>query len=420
MPQTKDEAVYIEKPHPGQRIILDSKKRFRVLACGRRFGKTVVAKRRIILQGYQNAKKIGYFAPTYKMLNETWREIAHTLASVTLKKDEHHKQILTLTGGVIDFWSLDNPDAGRGREYNEIICDEAAYVQDLEDIWNKVIRATLINRRGTALFLSTPNGYDNDFKKFFDKQDKDPEYWQSFQMPSSVNPRIPAEELEMARLELPGDAYNQEYLAQFVIFNGKLFADQFDFTRHIGSKAEYNENIEVFLSFDFNITISVLAIQSCKNYIQCLKEYHQEGWDLERTCNEIITDYPGAKFVVNGDASGNSRSALTSGNQTAYQLIKTFLGMSFSHFRVPTINPSYINSRLECNFILKNDNMYIHPSCKRLIKDIMSVKIDDRQSIEVWKKKNPLLGHIFDCWRYHLHAEHSQKLKWYKPNKAVA
>lgn len=412
--------ILIEKPHPGQKIILDSKKRFRVLACGRRFGKTVIAKRRLILQGYQNAKLIGYYCPTYKMLAETWREVSFSLSKVTLRKDEHLKQIITQTGGIIDFWSLDNPDAGRGRKYNEVIIDEAAYVWDLEESWNKVIRPTLTDLRGHALFLSTPNGFDNDFKKFFDKREKFPELWESFQMPTSVNPRIPKDEIELAKLELPSDAFSQEYDAQFVVFKGKLFADQFDYTRHISTRAEWNPAFPVYLAYDFNIINSVLVIQYGDNFIHVIKEYHEDDWDLERLVREIESDFPGSHFIINGDASGSSRSALTSGNQSAYDILKGLTGISWENFHVPNVNPSYINSRLECNFILKNDNLLIHPSCKRLIKDLMAVKIDERQSIEVWKKKNPDMGHLFDCWRYHIHSEHSHKLQFYRPNQAVA
>ena len=419
MQQTLNSPILIEKPHSGQKQILDSDKRFKVLACGRRFGKTVIAKRRIVLQGYQNCKYIGYYAPTYKMLNETWREVAHTLSSVTLKKDEHHKQIITHTGGIIDFWSLENHNAGRGRKYHEVVIDEAAYVDDLEDIWNKVIRPTLTDLRGKALFLSTPNGFDNDFKRFFDKQDKHPDMWQSFQMPTSVNPRIPKDELELARLELPTDAYNQEYLAQFVMFSGKLFADQFNYEKHISGDAIFNPYLDVYLCFDFNITLSCLVIQVGSS-IDVIKEYHEVGWDLERLCMEIQTDFPGCNYIINGDASGSARSALTKGNATAYELIKGIMSLSWDYIHIPSINPSYIESRLTTNFILKNDNVRIHPGCKRLIKDLMSVKIDERQSIDVWKKKNPDMGHLFDCFRYHLNYEHRRKLSYYQPSEAVA
>ena len=94
-------------------------------------------------------------------------------------------------------------------------------------------------------------------------------------------------------------------------------------------------------------------------------------------------------------------------------------GLSWERFNVPSVNPSHINSRNECNFILKNDNIKIHPNCKRIIKDLMSVKIDERQSIDVWKKKNPDLGHLFDAFRYYIHVNHNHKLKKYRPNQSA-
>ena len=59
----------------------------------------------------------GYWSPTYKDLYEVWKEVKRVLEPVTKRKDEQVKQIELITGGKVDFWSLEEPDSGRGRKY---------------------------------------------------------------------------------------------------------------------------------------------------------------------------------------------------------------------------------------------------------------------------------------------------------------
>ncbi|MBO9699254.1 MAG: hypothetical protein J7604_03540 [Sporocytophaga sp.] len=408
---SRTEAIEIKKPHEGQRQVLDSLSRFKVVCCGRRFGKTELAKRRLILQGYQNGKSVGYFCPTNKMLSKQWNAIVKTLSPVILKKDEHFRSLLLKTGGIIDFWSLENFDTIRGQAYHEAIIDEAAYVEDLLDIWEKTIRPTLTDYRGSATFLSTPNGFDNDFKKLFDFQEKF-NNWESFKMPTWTNPRIPIDEIEEAKLQLPLDVFRQEYEADFILFTGKLFMDHFRPDVHIDADVTLIPHLEVYLAFDFNITPSCLIIQKSQGSLHVIREIHEPGWDLFRLCSELRSDYGNHNLIINGDASGYARNALTQGNINAYDIISSELGRDFEDFNVPSHNPSYINSRLQCNWVLKNISVKIHPSCKRLLHDIQSCKIDEKQSIETWKKKNPEDGHVFDCYRYHINAEWADRLQY--------
>src|SRR5690242_10504377 len=101
----------LPKPHAGQQTILREKKRFNVVDCGRRFGKTNIGTSLELepaLEGYP----VGWFAPSYKYLVEVWREIVRMLKPVTAEKNFSEKRLQLITGGVIDFWSLEDPDAG--------------------------------------------------------------------------------------------------------------------------------------------------------------------------------------------------------------------------------------------------------------------------------------------------------------------
>lgn len=122
-------------------------------------------------------------------------------------------------------WSLDAPDAVRGRKYKRVVVDEAAMVRDLEDAWQAVIRPTLTDYQGDAWFPSTPKGLGF-FKRLYDLgQDPQEAEWMSWQIPTSENTTIEnlESELEAAKNELPERTFAQEYLAQFLDDAGGVF-----------------------------------------------------------------------------------------------------------------------------------------------------------------------------------------------------
>ena len=203
--------IRLIKRHPGQQRIADHPSRFRVVMCGRRWGKTSYGVREacdVALAG----KPVGWFAPTYKIALEAWRELVDRLAGVTSRMSEQDKRIELVTGGVIEVWTLDSPDPARGRKYALIIIDEAGIVRDLLDVWQAALRPTLVDFKGRALILGTPKGRRHGFITLFNRgfAGDDPD-WQSFRASTLENPYIPAEEVDLARKELPPEIFAQEF-----------------------------------------------------------------------------------------------------------------------------------------------------------------------------------------------------------------
>ena len=168
-------------------------------------------------------KPVAWFAPNYRLLSDVWRELQEILSPVIERVNQQERRIELFGGGSIDMWSLDGPDAGRGRAYAMVVIDEAAMVPNLEQARQQSIRPTLTDRLGEAWFLSTPKGM-NYFKALFDRgQDARYADWASWQMPTAENPYIEREEIESARLDLTEAAFNQEYLALFLNWEGSVF-----------------------------------------------------------------------------------------------------------------------------------------------------------------------------------------------------
>lgn len=203
--------ITLPTPLPWQRQIKRERKRFNVAAIGRRAGKTVLGMD-LVCEPDVLRYPVGWFAPTYKDMLEVWRAMVDVLRPITKRANASEFRIENITGGVLEFWSMDNGRAGRGRKYKRVIIDECAFVPGLLKTWTGAIRPTLADFGGDAYFFSTPFGR-NDFYTLWSREGRD---WQHWQMPSTVNPTIPAHEFEDMRHDMPERAYLEEIEAQFI------------------------------------------------------------------------------------------------------------------------------------------------------------------------------------------------------------
>lgn len=203
--------VRLHRLHPGQKRIVDDPRRFKVVMCGRRFGKTALGIR-VACDGGIAGEPVGWFAPSYKYALEAWRELVERLAPVTKRISEQDKRLELVTGGVIEVWTLDGDDPARGRKYKRVVIDEAGLVGNLLGVWMSAIRPTLVDLAGWALVLGTPKGRRHGFVTMFNRGD-DPTQpdWASFRASTLDNPYIPAEEVEAARKEMPPEVFKQEF-----------------------------------------------------------------------------------------------------------------------------------------------------------------------------------------------------------------
>ena len=209
--------------HAAQRKIVDEARRFNVLSCGRRFGKDVLGQD-VLMDKAIDGQPVAWFAPTYRMMLDNFRDISRTCRDIATKINSSEHRIELITGGVIDFWSLDVPDVARGRHYARVIVNEAAMVRGLVDVWTRVIRPTLADLGGDAWFLSTPRGY-NDFHALYSMAAEHPAEWRSWRFPTSDNPHIPAKEIDAMRSEMDAVSYAQEILAEFRSITGLVYQD---------------------------------------------------------------------------------------------------------------------------------------------------------------------------------------------------
>lgn len=205
--------VNLPKPHKGQQQVLASTARFKVLLCGRRWGKTLVSQI-IAISAMLNGEMVAYVTPEFGLGKEFFREILQYLPERVIKTNNKSDLYIELvTGGSLKFFSGEALDSFRGRKFHKVIIDEAAFINDLANAWYGSIRPTLSDFKGEALFISTPRG-QNFFYACYLKGKYHEEGFASWHFPTNTNPYFPKGEFEEAKATYPEAKFKEEYLAE--------------------------------------------------------------------------------------------------------------------------------------------------------------------------------------------------------------
>ncbi|MGB2790492.1 MAG: hypothetical protein WBC13_14370, partial [Dokdonella sp.] len=281
-------------------------KRFNVVNCGRRFGKTTLGIDRAITPQVL-PYPVGWFSPTYKMLLEVWREAVRRLQPIATRVSGGEHRIENAAGGVLEFWSLENPDSARGRKYRRIIVDEAAMVPMLMEAWQFVLRPTLVDYQGDAWFLSTPKGRNGFWQMWQWGQSPDYAEWASWQMPTNMNPRIPVTEIDAMRLDMPERRFAQEVLAEFIedfagVFrNVKACATATAQERRRGDRV-YIAGLDWALSYDFTV---LTIIDANTRELVFIDRYNGVDYSMQRQRIKAACDRFGiAGMIAESNAMG--------------------------------------------------------------------------------------------------------------------
>jgi len=399
--------------HLAQSQIISNAKRFNHLRCGRRFGKTslILELSSISLEGWP----VGIWFPTYKDLSEVWKELKKAYKPIIQRKDEQLKQIQLFGGGLIDFWSMEDPDSGQGRKYKRAIIDESAKAPKLYQAWENTIRPTLTDFIGDGYLLSRPKGKNNGFYKIEEKHHKF-DNWEFFHFTTYDNPFIDRNEIEEAKQQLDEITFRQEYLAEYVDANDRPFMYCFDVKKHVISDYTPNKHLPLLLSWDFNkVPMTCLVGQEIDLKTSVIfDEIDLPDGSTPEVCDIIIANYISWRYnmQVTGDATGMNRSAMVKGNMNHYRVMKDKLDLQDQDIRVPRHNMAVSDSRVLCNSVLKNANFTITKRCVKTIQDLEMAMVDDEGEL-IKNGAYPL--HKFDAFRYFIHCVYPDFIK--RPEK---
>ena len=210
--------------HPAQLQIFNSKKRFKIVAAGRRFGKSYLSAWLLLINAIQSeSKDVFYVAPTFQQAKDIMRGMLKDLGKDLIAAAHENTAVLTLVNGrKIYLKGSDRPDTLRGIGLAYVVLDEYASMKPV--VWEQIIRPTLADVQGGALFIGTPAGKNHFFDLYKDALEEDD--WDSFQFTSTDNPFLPSEEIEASRKSMSSMSFRQEFEASFETFSGGIFKEE--------------------------------------------------------------------------------------------------------------------------------------------------------------------------------------------------
>lgn len=177
---------------------------------------------------------------------------------------------------------------------------------------------------------------------------------------------------------------------------------------HIG-KVDYNPNLPVKLSFDFNIEPFAVICYQNQDGLNFFDKIRLNNSDIYQVCDHIKAKFPDSFLIVTGDASGKNRTGVARGKTSYWKIIKQELGLRDAQIRLRAKNLGLIESRVLCNSVLQHKTVKIDPTLKELINECKYAKVDE-QGILIKDRKDHQ-NDFLDTFRYALDVEYPQILK---------
>ena len=391
---------------PAQKTIVDTNKRFKVLISGRRFGKTHIAIREMCKAASKPNQKVWYIAPSYRMSKQiVWDQLKKKLIHLKWAKkiNESGLDIWLVNGSHISLKGADNEDSLRGVGLNFVVLDEFADIS--HKAWQEVLRPTLSDTGGSALFCGTPKGIGNWAYDLYQQSNIDPDHWASFQYTTIEGHQVPQSEIEQAKTDLDERTFRQEYEASFETYSGQVYYNY-------GPNSIWHKKIEVtnhlYIGMDFNISPMAAAIatrymeedKANKRFIDkgliIFDEIVIYGSNTDEMVTEIKQRYPKQGITIYPDSAARQRKT-SAGGRTDLSIL---VNAGFRTITRPT-NPAVRDRINAVNSALKSANgqqkLYITPNCKNVIKSL------SRQIYKVGTNQpdnNENLSHMADALGY--------------------
>lgn len=299
------------KPHRGQLLVHSSRARFRVLACGRRWGKSLCAAMEGLAASLIPGSRGWVVAPTYELAEKVFRELFTVFSvnkqfrdlveSKSISRQNMH--IRLVYGSEIHGKSADNPDSLLGEGLDWLVVDEAARVK--EEVWKHYLRPTLTDRQGWALFISTPAGRNWFYEMFIMGQDREQREYESWRFPSEANPYLSKLEIEQARRTLPDRAFRQEYLAEFISDAGGVFRNvrgciQGSFEDPQSQKS-YTMGVDLAKYQDF----TVICVLDDSGHLVYFDRFAKVDWNLQKQRILLAAKKYNARVIVDSTGVGD-------------------------------------------------------------------------------------------------------------------
>jgi PBSX family phage terminase large subunit len=387
-------------PNSSQHAIINAinnpKYRFVCSAVSRRQGKTYIANIIGQLVTLVPGTNVLLMSPNYSLSQisfELQRQLIKHFDLEVLRDNAKDKVIELSNNSTIRMGSVNQVDSVVGRSYDLIIFDEAALV-DGKDAFNVALRPTLDKQNSKALFISTPRGRNNWFSEFWQRgfSDEYPE-WASIQATYHENPRLSDSDIAEAKKTMSEAEFNQEYMADFNVFEGQVWA--FNHETCVADLSEVETGrMDVFAGMDVGYkdptAFCVIAYDWDKEVYYLLDEYLNSERTTEQHATEIrkLIDKWKIDYIYIDSAA----------QQTRFDFAQ--------NYDISTINAkkSVLDGIGQVAGIVDNDKLIVHQACHESLICLDQYQWDPNPNLLKEKPKHNYASHMADAIRYALYS----------------
>ena len=226
---------------PWQKDVWSDKARFKVIAAGRRTGKSMLAAWQLLVKGLEADKgHVWYIAPTQQQARDImWQQLLELGNPVIASSHVNNMQLTLINGSKISLKGADRPETMRGVALKFVVLDEYADIKPT--VFEQILRPALADLKGHCIFIGTPKGRNHFYDIYKMGRSKKPETkdWQSWHFTSFDNPLLDKEEIEVAKNTMSTFAFRQEFMANFEAPQSDIFKEDWVIVKDKDDEPEY-------------------------------------------------------------------------------------------------------------------------------------------------------------------------------------
>ena len=368
--------------------ILNDKTRYKILSCGRRFGKSFFSVLFLLNKPLEANERRWIVFPTYRQAKMvSWNLLKGIFASKQATINETELSITLDNGAKIELKGADKPDSLRGVSTTMVVMDEYAFMK--ENVWGEIIQPTLAESRGEALFVGTPSGL-NHFYDLFVKGQSDNGDYKSWQFTTLEGGFISSDEIENAKKNLDKRTFQQEYEASFLTAANRC---AYNFSRDIHCRV-MEKSPRMFWGIDFGVASYMTAILMCENTAGEVYVFDEIGLQNSNTFELAkLMQLKGRGLPVYPDPAGKAR---TSNSTKSDHKILQEAGFTVIAKKA---NPTQKDRMNALNRMLEDatgkHKLFINPKCTKTIRDLELCTLENGQML-----KTETLSHFLDGLMY--------------------
>tara|TARA_R110000787_G_scaffold913_2_gene3349 strand:- start:280 stop:1533 length:1254 start_codon:yes stop_codon:yes gene_type:complete len=283
---------------PWQQDVFNDTTRFKIVAAGRRTGKSRLAAWMLIINALQTNKgQVFYVAPTQGQARDIMWQTLLELAHPVIKSSHINNLHITLINGcTISLKGADRPETMRGVSLKFLVLDE--YADMKSSVWEQILRPALADQKGHAMFIGTPMGRNHFYDLFKYAELSDDITYKAWHFTSYDNPLLDPDEIDTAKQSMSSYAFRQEFLASFEALGSEIFREEW-----IKMSPEEPEDGDFYIAVDLAGFADVAGNATGKNKkldetAIVIVKANTEGWwvadiihgrwDIKKTAKKIF------------------------------------------------------------------------------------------------------------------------------------